>query len=261
MKKLLFLLLFISPLYADFEQPPFEVKDSAITENFREIYYAADRLRLFMATSFSTTSATFTATSGQITLGTGQTVILNAPTPSASRVVTFPDLSADYSVVGTAGNQTIGGTKTFSLFVRASEGYRADVAGGSDPINLNGTTAGTINIRIAPSGATSNAARIRSTLHGTNSDLSFLTAGAIQVHIDGNSGFTTFTSSITAAGIVTSSRFQLSSKTLAQLQALAPDAVGELYYCSNCTTDGIVVSTGTAIGAWARVSARTTAIN
>jgi hypothetical protein len=38
-----------SPANADFEnfeQPPFEVKDPAVSDNFREIYYEADRLRL-----------------------------------------------------------------------------------------------------------------------------------------------------------------------------------------------------------------------
>ncbi len=51
------------------------------------------------------------------------------------------------------------------------------------------------------------------------------------------------------------------SKTKAALQALAPEVVGETYYCSDCSTDALVVSTGTATGAFARVSARTTAIN
>lgn len=49
------------------------------------------------------------------------------------------------------------------------------------------------------------------------------------------------------------------SFTKAQLTAMVPRKVGRLYYCSDCTTDGIVVSTGTGVGAFARVTARTTA--
>lgn len=51
------------------------------------------------------------------------------------------------------------------------------------------------------------------------------------------------------------------SKTEAELKALAPTAAGLLYYCSNCSVDGMVVSTGTTAGAFARISARTTAID
>jgi len=55
------------------------------------------------------------ATTNQLVLGTTRTVTLTAPTPaSSSRVVTIPDLSADYSVVGTEAAQTINGSKTFS---------------------------------------------------------------------------------------------------------------------------------------------------
>jgi hypothetical protein len=50
----------------------------------------------------------------------------------------------------------------------------------------------------------------------------------------------------------------ISGKTLTQLKALAPAKAGELYYCSDCTTDGIVVSTGTTTFGFGRISARTT---
>lgn len=50
------------------------------------------------------------------------------------------------------------------------------------------------------------------------------------------------------------------ARTLAQLRAITPNFVGQLYYCSDCTTDGVVVSTGTAIAAFGRVSSKTTAI-
>lgn len=50
------------------------------------------------------------------------------------------------------------------------------------------------------------------------------------------------------------------SKTLTQLLTDAPPSAGLIYYCSDCATDGVVVSTGTSGGAVARISARTTAI-
>lgn len=58
---------------------------------------------------------TITPTTNQIVLGTTRTVTLTAPTPaSASRTITIPDLTGDYSVLGTIGNQTATGVKTFS---------------------------------------------------------------------------------------------------------------------------------------------------
>lgn len=50
------------------------------------------------------------------------------------------------------------------------------------------------------------------------------------------------------------------SFTKAQIQATIPQTVGQIYYCSDCTTDVIVVSTGTGTGAFSRISSRTTAI-
>lgn len=53
----------------------------------------------------------------------------------------------------------------------------------------------------------------------------------------------------------------LGLKTKAQLQAYVPGLANEVWICSDCTTDGLVISTGTAAGAVARATARTTAIN
>lgn len=66
------------------------------------------------AKTFSS-ALTVTPTSNQLVLGSTRTVTLTAPTPAtSSRVITFPDLVGDYSVVGTIGTQTIAGAKTFS---------------------------------------------------------------------------------------------------------------------------------------------------
>lgn len=68
-----------------------------------------------LVSSPSFASETLTNTTNQLVLGTTRTVTVTAPTPaSASRTVTLPDLSANYSVVGTEGTQTINGNKTLS---------------------------------------------------------------------------------------------------------------------------------------------------
>lgn len=77
-----------------------------------------------------TSALTITPTSNQLVLGTTRTVTLTAPTPaSSSRTITFPDLSADYSIVGTAGTQSIGGVKTFTsnIVVQGSADFQSPV--------------------------------------------------------------------------------------------------------------------------------------
>lgn len=49
--------------------------------------------------------------------------------------------------------------------------------------------------------------------------------------------------------------------TKAQLQAMTPRRAGLLFFCTDCTVDGIVVSTGAVVGGVGRISARTTAVN
>lgn len=75
---------------------------------------AWDSLVITGASTFNS-AITITPTTNQIVLGTTRTVTLTAPTPATtSRVVTFPDLTGDYSVVGTISNQTIAGVKDFT---------------------------------------------------------------------------------------------------------------------------------------------------
>lgn len=59
--------------------------------------------------------------------------------------------------------------------------------------------------------------------------------------------------------VAVSTTFQIPSKTLAQLAATIPSSVGQVSYCSNCTTDAVCVSTQTVTASWARTSAKTTA--
>lgn len=51
--------------------------------------------------------------------------------------------------------------------------------------------------------------------------------------------------------------FQLKALTLSQMQSLTP-VIGQEYYCSNCTTDSVCVSTSAVKGSFSRVTSRTT---
>lgn len=65
---------------------------------------------------------------------------------------------------------------------------------------------------------------------------------------------------VTANQLVMNGGLQLKSLTLAQIQAVV-GVVGQEYYCSNCTTDAVCVSTSTKANTFVRLSARTTACN
>lgn len=97
------------------------------------------------------------ATSNQLALGglsSSNQVILTAPTPAtASRTITFPDLSGNYSVVGTIGTQTITGQKTLSAAAgnpihgtntndSAATGYIGEILEGKQTSATNFTTSG-----------------------------------------------------------------------------------------------------------------------
>jgi len=86
--------------------------DFVMTEGNQSI----NGVKTFIGTiSFASVGAT--ATSNQLVLGTGATITINAPTPAASRVYTFPDVGTNADVVLTAGAQSIGGLKSFTASV------------------------------------------------------------------------------------------------------------------------------------------------
>lgn len=62
-------------------------------------------------------------------------------------------------------------------------------------------------------------------------------------------------SDVTAQGA-----FSIRPRTKAQLATDVPEASNLTYTCTDCTTDGLVLSTGTAAGSFARISSRTTQI-
>jgi hypothetical protein len=54
---------------------------------------------------------------------------------------------------------------------------------------------------------------------------------------------------------------RIPTRTKAQLQALSPSTSNLLYICSDCTTHGLVISTGTTVGAFGSATSKTTTIN
>ena len=47
------------------------------------------------------------------------------------------------------------------------------------------------------------------------------------------------------------------SRTMAQINALVPTAVGQIVFCNNCTVTNLCVSTGTAVAQFLRVDSTT----
>lgn len=86
------------------------------------------------------------------------------------------------------GNVGIGKTPNSLLDVAGTGTFQ--IPGGEDALDLRSNTPGPINIRIAPSGATDHAARIRGTQNGGDTDISVLTGGVERLIIDktGNVG-------------------------------------------------------------------------
>lgn len=61
------------------------------------------------------------------------------------------------------------------------------------------------------------------------------------------------------AVIVTAGPIRSYSRTKAQILAIASPAIGDEYYCSDCTAVTKCVSTGTVVGSFVKIDARTAA--
>jgi hypothetical protein len=64
---------------------------------------------------------------------------------------------------------------------------------------------------------------------------------------------------VDSQGVVTPRILQLTSKTAAQIRALVPTAVGQVYYCSDCATVPTCISTGTAVNQTSLSTSKATA--
>lgn len=92
-------------------------------------------------------------------------------------------------------------------------------------------------------------------------------AGSASFTLDGNGAITQMprisSSTIVLDGNVSpainikNGGLQVWSRTKAQVDALVPEAVGQIIFCSDCSTANICVSTGTAAAQWLRVDSTT----
>jgi len=57
--------------------------------------------------------------------------------------------------------------------------------------------------------------------------------------------------------ITPNGRMALWSRTRAQIDALTPDVIGEMVYCSDCSVKNVCISTGTAVSQWMRMDLAT----
>lgn len=88
-----------------------------------------------------------------------------------------------------------------------------------------------------------------STLTGSTTDFSLDTIGNEVI-----------SGSMTATGpMISSSYFQIGSKSLASITTSTPTVVGQGWYCTTCTTDAVCVGTQTVTSTWSRMSSKTTA--
>ncbi len=182
-----------------------------------------------------------------------QTVVQNTSGSiiGRARVLKF----SDGSVTNSSGTFTVSISSTVSNFAISSGGSLV-LQGDSAKISFEGTGA-TTNIQPEPgndvlliggsgAGFRLNSASSRIVFGGSN-EVGLLRTGTAAMKItNGSSGAGTLLMAAPSA-------------TIAVLGATTPGLVGQLYYCSNCTTDAVCVSTGTTVGSFSRATSKTTA--
>ena len=97
-----------------------------------------------------TSPVTVTPTTNQLVLGTTNTTTLNAPAPSASRVVTIPDAGTNSDVVLNQGTSTINGSKTFSSSVTITPTTNQLVLGTTNTTTINAVAPSASRIYTVP---------------------------------------------------------------------------------------------------------------
>ncbi len=136
-----------------------------------------------------------------------------------------------------------------------ANGATLKVNGDSGKIQFNGAAAINLSNSVGDSvlaiGGTGTGLHITA----ASSEIRFGATDQVVLKRTGNDEMTVFTDNGTGGAYLLMAPL---SRTKAQLDAITPPIAGQLYYCSDCTTDGVVVSTGTTIAAFGRISARST---
>ena len=158
----------------------------------------------------------------------------------------------DSLVVHLAGSETITGNKAFTSTTSISNSSypQLSIDDATSRTYAVGVTGGTFRIRDVTGAAdritlsSGGNVGIGNTVPGTTLHIS---SGTIKG--DGN----------VSPSISVNNAVLFGSKTTVQLEALTPSSSGEVYFCTDCTTPNLFISTGTTQGAWVNVADGTTA--
>lgn len=135
----------------------------------------------------------------------------------------------------------------------ASVGFDA----GNGTTTLNANTGGSNNVYLGPkTGQDVPSATVLSNVIAIGN--SALVHKSNQAQIGGQPDTGTQVEVLASSYTAQSGWIQLGAHTKAELGAMTPTAVGQQYYCSDCTTDSVAVSTGTTRGGFGRATSKTT---
>lgn len=112
------------------------------------------------AGALTATRATLEGTTNQLVLGVTNTTTITAPAPAAARTYTIPDAGANVEFVMAAGNQSIGGTKTFTSAVNLSSQTANAILTTDASKNVASTSLTNGQLLIGSTGATPTAATL-----------------------------------------------------------------------------------------------------
>ena len=165
---------------------------------------------------------------------------------------TAPNFNATYGVhaatgvytgaVDMAGQVTMGAAATKSTFTTTGDGnFNRDISAGRDlSITRNAAITGTLDV---VGQVTFGAAVSKSTMATTGIISAVGFSGPLTGAVTGAAS-----SNLLKAGDTMTGKLGLLSKSKAELHAITPAAVGEVYFCNDTSPARIAVSTGTAAG-------------
>jgi hypothetical protein len=169
---------------------------------------------------------------GLIDMQAGSTLTINqAAQLNISASPTFTDLSVTYGV-GAATGVFSGALSAASVAAPAHTGATLALTGAAD---INGAV----------------------TMGADNTVSTMAANGALTVHASVTAPAITGSTSVTSPLYIGTGAIRLYSRTKAQINALATPAIGDAYYCSDCTAVTMCVSTGTVVNSFVKVDART----
>lgn len=146
---------------------------------------------------------------------------------------------------------TVGNNATVTATVQGADLVSTDDVTVGDDLGVTGKA--TVSETLQVDGATTLGAAVYVGSAGTKSTMTAtgnITAGAALAATTSVSAGTSVSATTTVTGgtgvIATAGPMTLYSRTMAQLLGMTPTAVGQMYYCSDCTRK-VVVSTGTTL--------------